>query len=57
MEQGQNRMPKEHPRAGIAHHFANALPQFGPVTVDRAFLTGAFVFLKRASVQALQGVL
>ena len=57
MEQGQDRVPEEHTRAGIAHHDADLLPMFGPVTVHRALGAGGFTLLKGAPVQALQGVL
>jgi hypothetical protein len=57
MEYGQDRMPEEHTRPGVAHNGANPLPHFGLVTVDRAFFTRGFALLEGAFVQVIEGVL
>jgi len=56
VQDGQDRVGKEHARAGIAHHRPDLIPFSSRIAVDRAFTAGGFVFLERTMVQPFSGV-
>lgn len=52
----RDRVSRQHARAGIAHHAADAVAHFRAVAVHRAFAAGGFIRLERAALNAPQGV-
>ena len=55
--QGQNRMPPEHARAGIAHHRPDLFAPGWLIAVNRALVTNGFLGSKPAALQSDGGII
>ena len=53
----RNRVDRQHARARVAHHAADAVAHFRAVAVHRASAAGRFIRLKSAALNAAQGVI
>jgi hypothetical protein len=53
---GHDRMGKQYPWPGVAHHGLDFFAIYRCVTVHRTFAAGRFVFLERATVEAAAGI-
>ena len=49
-------MPEKHPRSGISHNRSNFFSLFRPVAVDRAILTGRFIFPEGTFIETGPGI-
>lgn len=56
MPDRQYRMPQQHFRSGVSHDFADFVPLFGRIAVDRTRPAGRFIFAEPAAGEPLQRV-
>ena len=56
MLKGKYRISQYHPRAHISHHISYPAAHARLITMDWALSAGCFIFLKRAVIKTLAGI-